>query len=135
MGFMDKLKVQADQLSQKAQQGVAQGQAKIGDLQAKRQADALLRDLGAAVYAAQRHGGPHEPIEQAMTALDAHVAQNGAIDTKAAAGSGAPGTVPPPPPTTGGTSSDFGGGSPGFDKPAGFGTPSAPPGDFRSDDR
>ncbi len=94
MGFMDKLKVQADQLAKQAQQGVAQGQAKIGEVQAKRAADALLHDLGAAVYAAQRQGGPHEPIETIMAALDAHAAAHGAIDTAntppAAAAAGAP---------------------------------------------
>lgn len=85
MGFMDKVKAQADQLAVKAQHGVAQGQAKFEELQNKRKADALLRDLGAAVYAAQRTGGEHEPIEKALAALDAHVAEHGPIDTEAGA--------------------------------------------------
>lgn len=125
MGFMDKIKVQADQLAKQAQAGVAQGQTKINELQAKRTADGLLHDLGAAVYAAQRQGGPHDPIESIMAALDAHAATHGPIDTTntpptapaaaepAAAGSngsaepgaqadaGAPAPTPPPPPAAG----------------------------------
>jgi hypothetical protein len=81
MGLMDKVKAQATQLAQQAQQGVAQGQAKLTDMQIRKQADGLLRDLGAAVYAAQRQAGPHEPVEAAMNALDAHAAEHGAIDT------------------------------------------------------
>src|SRR3954452_1408830 len=90
MGFMDKLKVQAEQVAKQAQAGVAQGQAKLNDLQAKKAADGLLHDLGAAVYAAQRQGGPHEPIEQVMAALDAHAATHGPIDT----GAGTPAAAP-----------------------------------------
>jgi len=33
------------------------------------------------VYAAQRQGGPHEPIETIMAALDAHAVTHGPIDT------------------------------------------------------
>jgi hypothetical protein len=110
---MDKLKVQAEQVAKQAQQGVAQGQSKINEMQAKRAADGLLHDLGAAVYAAQRQGGPHEPIETIMAALDAHAATHGRIDTAttppaaaagatpaAADGSPAPAPATPPPPTT-----------------------------------
>jgi hypothetical protein len=108
---MDKLKVQAEQVAKQAQQGVAQGQSKISELQAKRAADSLLHDLGAAVYAAQRQGGPHEPIETIMAALDAHAATHGRIDTAttpaaaagaAAAADGSPAPAPstPPPPSS-----------------------------------
>jgi len=86
MSFMDRVRSQANQLAQQAQQGMAQGQAKLTELQVRRQADALLRDLGAAVYAAQRQGGPHEPIETAMAALDAHATQHGAVDTAPSGG-------------------------------------------------
>ncbi|MHB8287700.1 MAG: hypothetical protein ACYDEY_00380 [Acidimicrobiales bacterium] len=51
MGFMDKVKSQATQAAQKAQEAASAGQAKIEEAQAKRRADGLLRDLGAAVYA------------------------------------------------------------------------------------
>jgi hypothetical protein len=92
---MDKVKAQASQLAQQAQQGVAQGQAKLSDMQVRKQADALLRDLGAAVYAAHRQGGPHEPIEAALAALDAHVTAHGAIDTTPRAAEPAAAGAPP----------------------------------------
>lgn len=55
MALMDKMKAQAAQLAQKAQEAGKAGQSKIGDVQAKRRADGLLRELGTAVYA-QRSG-------------------------------------------------------------------------------
>ena len=51
MALMDKMKAQANQLAQKAQEAGKAGQAKVEDVQARRRSDALLRDLGAAVYA------------------------------------------------------------------------------------
>lgn len=80
MGLMDKVKQQAGQALVKAQQGVSQGQAKLDQVQAKRQADALLRDLGAAYYAAQRTGGSQEAVDAAMHLVDEHVAAHGAVD-------------------------------------------------------
>jgi hypothetical protein len=117
---MDKLKVQAEQVAKQAQAGVAQGQAKLGDMQAKKAADGLLHDLGAAVYAAQRQGGPHEPIETIMAALDAHAAAHGAIDTN--------NTPPAPAAASSPASAD---GSPAPGSPS---TPSTPAGDFKMDD-
>lgn len=55
MALMDKMKAQAAQLAQKAQEAGKAGQSKLGDVQARRKADALLRELGAIVYA-QRTG-------------------------------------------------------------------------------
>ena len=54
MALMDKMKQQAAQLAQKAQEAGKAGQAKIEDAQAKRRADALLRELGAAVYSQRK---------------------------------------------------------------------------------
>jgi hypothetical protein len=79
MGFMDKVKAQAEQAVAKAQQGVAQGQTKIDDLQTKRAADALIMALGAAFYAEQRQGGPQQAVITALSAVDAHVATHGPI--------------------------------------------------------
>lgn len=73
MGLMDRVKQQAEQAITKAQQGVAQGQAKLDEVQAKRQIDALYRDLGAAYYAAQKHGGPSDDVTKAMAAVDEHL--------------------------------------------------------------
>ena len=55
MALLDKVKHQAAQVAERAQEAGRAGAAKIGDVQAKRQFDALLRDLGAAFYA-QRSG-------------------------------------------------------------------------------
>jgi hypothetical protein len=79
MGFMDKVKAQAEQAMVKAQQGVAQGQTKLDDLQTKRAGDALIAALGAAFYAEQRQGGPQQAVAAALAAVDAHVAANGPI--------------------------------------------------------
>lgn len=114
MGLMDKVKQQAEQALAKAQQGVSQGQAKLDQVQTKRQADALLRNLGAAYYAKERSGGPQEAVDAAMKTLDEHAASHGEIDTSAATATTAPGVAttagsatsapqpaPPPPATMG----------------------------------
>jgi hypothetical protein len=104
MGIMDKVKAQAEQAMAKAQQGVAQGQGKFDALQAKRAADKLLHDLGVAVYAERRSGGPQAAVDTALAALDAHVAEHGPLDPTASAEldptqpTGAPPPPPPPPP-------------------------------------
>jgi len=51
MPIFDKVKAQATQLAQKAQEAGKAGQSKIEEVQARRRADVMLRDLGAAVYA------------------------------------------------------------------------------------
>jgi hypothetical protein len=79
MGFMDKVKAQAEQAVAKAQQGVAQGQTKIDDLQTKRAGDGLIMALGTAFYAEQRQGGAQQAVITALADLDAHVAAHGPI--------------------------------------------------------
>jgi len=79
MGFMDKAREAAQQATAKAQQGLAQGQAKLDEVQTSRAADGLLRDVGAAFYAEQRSGGSHEAVVAALGALDAHVAAHGPL--------------------------------------------------------
>jgi hypothetical protein len=51
MGLMDRMKQQAEVGLAKAQEAAKTGQAKLDATQAKRKADGLLRDLGAAVWA------------------------------------------------------------------------------------
>jgi hypothetical protein len=93
MALMDKMKAQASQLAQKAQEAGKAGQAKVEDLQSKRKADALLRELGAAVYA-QKSGKPGadgstidglvgqiSALEQAGTAVDGKDETAGAAST------------------------------------------------------
>lgn len=83
MGLMDKVKAQAEQALAKAQQGVSQGQAKLDQVQAKRQADGLLRDLGAAYYARERSGGSQDAVDAAMKLVDDHVSVHGPIQASA----------------------------------------------------
>jgi len=88
MGLMDKVKQGAGQALTKAQQGVNQGKAKIDQAQAKHQWDGLLRELGAAVYAEQRQGGPADAVTAALAALDEHATDQGAPDTAVDGGDG-----------------------------------------------
>ncbi|HEV3266918.1 MAG TPA: hypothetical protein VGZ68_00795 [Acidimicrobiales bacterium] len=80
---MDKMKAQAAQLAQKAQEAGKAGQSKIVDVQAKRRADALLRDLGAAVYA-QRTGAASgdsaAEIDRLVSELSKLESENGPLD-------------------------------------------------------
>lgn len=84
MGFMDKVKAQAEQALAAAQQGVTQGQEKLDSFQTKRSADGLLRELGAAFYAEQRTGGSVEAVKTALAALDRHGSEHGPVDTSPA---------------------------------------------------
>ncbi|GEB50581.1 MULTISPECIES: hypothetical protein [Streptomyces] len=69
-GFLDRAKEQA-------QKGLAQGKEKVEEVQAQRAGNDLLRKLGAAYYAEQRGNGSPQQVQQAMAALEAHIAQNG----------------------------------------------------------
>lgn len=117
MGFMDKAKQAALQAKEQAQHVAQQGQAKVASVQESRASGELYRNLGEAVYNAQRHGGDQGAVDAAMTALDQHFAQ-------AAAAPATPDAVPPPvAPTEGMT-------------PPPPATPPTPPpgGDFTLDD-
>jgi hypothetical protein len=50
MGLMDKVKEQASAAAKSAKEAAQKGQAKVDELQAKRAADGVLRQLGLAVY-------------------------------------------------------------------------------------
>jgi hypothetical protein len=82
MALFDKVKEQASQLAQKAQEAGKAGQAKIEDVQARRKADGMLRQLGAAVYA-QRSGTAgadnSAEVERIVAELKAFEAENGRI--------------------------------------------------------
>ncbi len=132
MGFMDKAREAAQQATTKAQQGLAQGQAKIDEVQTTRAGDGLLRDLGAAFYAEQRSGGSHEAVVAALGAMDAHVAAHGPLG----AGSAQPASPPPAQPGAPAASPSAG---PVGEPPAGSppGSPTAGPatsGGFTLDD-
>src|SRR5580704_7169371 len=80
MGLMDKVKAQANQLAQKTQEAAQEGKAKIDQAQANRRADALLRQLGAAVFAERTGRGTADSqakIEQLISDISAHERENG----------------------------------------------------------
>src|SRR5215472_8404637 len=80
MGLMDKVKAQANQLAQKTQEAAQEGKARIDQAQANRRGDALLRQLGAAVYADRTGRGTPDTqakIEQLVSEISAHEQANG----------------------------------------------------------
>jgi hypothetical protein len=80
MALFDKVKEQASQLAQKAQEAGKAGQAKIEDAQAKRKSDAMLRDLGAALYAQKTTGADHgAEIDRIVGELSAFEAEHGPV--------------------------------------------------------
>jgi hypothetical protein len=82
MGFLDKV-----------QQAIDKGQDKLGDLQAKRSSDQLLRDLGAWYYAARtgRDGGAGAGhVERLVGELQAFEAANGPLGGDTTADPAAP---------------------------------------------
>jgi hypothetical protein len=108
MGFMDKVREQSTQLAQKAQETAREGKVKLDQAQAKRRADAIFRDLGAAVYAERtgRAGVDNkEKIDRLIEALSRQEADQGLgdADTSAPPTYASPpspsGTVPTPTPT------------------------------------
>jgi len=96
MGMMDRLKEQAAQVAHQAaqatQDAAQQGKAKLDQAQAKRRADAMFRDLGAAVYAERTgRGGTDtaDKIERLVKALSQQEAEQGLGDIHGSAGGGA----------------------------------------------
>ncbi len=80
MGLMDRVKAQANQLAQMTQDAAQEGKAKLDQAQANRRGDALLRQLGAAVYAERTGRGTAESqanIEQLVVMIQAHERDNG----------------------------------------------------------
>ena len=82
MGLLDKVKAQATAATEMAKDAAAKGQAKMNDVQAKKAADGMLRDLGAAFYATKT--GRSTPtteadIAQLVTSLQAHESEHGQI--------------------------------------------------------
>ncbi len=102
MGFLDRVKEQAAVATAAAKDAAQKGQAKLDDLQAKRSGDALLRDLGAAVYA-QKTGRSTSTsdadIERLVGALRDHEASHGTLSLVPEAGSDDSARTGTPPPT------------------------------------
>ena len=61
MGLLDKVKAQATAATEMAKDAAAKGQAKMNDVQAKKTADGMLRDLGAASTQQKRANPPRPP--------------------------------------------------------------------------
>lgn len=110
MGLLDKVKQTAATATEAAKDAAAKGQAKMDQAQAKKAADGLLRDLGAAFYATKT--GRSTPtteadIDRLVAALQTHESEHGQItlapETPAAGPTAAPAEgsaapAPPPPP-------------------------------------
>lgn len=72
MGIVDKVKEQAEVVARKAEEVGKVGQEKLQDAMSKRKVDAVLRDLGAAVYAEKTGKATPETaaeVERLMSAL------------------------------------------------------------------
>ncbi|HUY86338.1 MAG TPA: hypothetical protein VMU77_04435 [Acidimicrobiales bacterium] len=78
MGLLDKVKEQASQALEKATQAGVAGQAKLDALGAKRKVDALLREIGAAVYRGQTSGEPVE-VSSIVEQIQQIEAENGPL--------------------------------------------------------
>lgn len=80
MSLRDKVATSADALARKSADAAAKGQAKVEAMQAKRRGDALLHDLGAAVYLEHQTGRSPERSRALLAELDQHAAEHG-LDT------------------------------------------------------
>jgi hypothetical protein len=98
MGLMDRVRDQAAQLAQKTQEAAQEGRVMLDQAQARRRADAMFRDLGAAVYAERTgRGGPDgaAKIDRLVKALSRQEAEQGLGDSSSQP-SGKEDTGPPP---------------------------------------
>ncbi len=108
MGLLDKVKDAAQNATVAAKDAAAKGQAKLDGAQAKRAADGLLRDLGAAYYATKTGRSTDTTdadIDRLVAALQAHESEHGQITLAPESAAANPTAVPadgstpaPPPP-------------------------------------
>lgn len=78
MGLKDKLMAQAGTLAEKAKEVAADGKEKVEEMQAKRQRDNLLEELGGAAFALAKGTGPQSEVDRLVAAIDAHDAAQAA---------------------------------------------------------
>ncbi|MGW2597966.1 hypothetical protein [Streptomyces klenkii] len=69
-GFLDRAKEQA-------QSALNQGKQKVDEVQQQRAGNDLLKKLGAAYYAERRGSGSAQATQDALSALEAHIASHG----------------------------------------------------------
>ncbi len=82
MGFMDKVKAQAEVGMAKANDLTKAGQEKLDQASAKHKADGLLHDVGAALYAERIGRGTDATtadVERLVTELQAYEAEYGIL--------------------------------------------------------
>jgi hypothetical protein len=80
MGLMDKVRAQAAQLAQQAQEAAQEGRTRLDQAQAGRRGDMLLRQLGALVFAERTGRGTADSqaqIDQLISDISAHEGENG----------------------------------------------------------
>jgi hypothetical protein len=116
MGLLDKVKAQATAATEMAKDAAQKGQAKLEEVQSKKGADGMLRDLGAAYYATRTGRATpttESDIERLVAAIGVHEGEHGPVTLAAetpaaaptAAPAGSPATPPPPPPAAANPSS------------------------------
>lgn len=108
MGLMDKVKAQATQIAQKSQEAAREGKARLDQAQANKQADAMLRNLGALVYAERTNRGTPDTddrIASLVSKISAHEAENGINLTPHSATAPSPDVPPQGSPPDSGTPS------------------------------
>jgi hypothetical protein len=101
MGLLDKVKAQATAATEMAKDAAQKGQAKLDEVQSKKGADGMLRDLGAAFYATKT--GRATPstdadIDRLVAALQTHESEHGAVTLAPESAAAAPTAAPAPPP-------------------------------------
>jgi hypothetical protein len=99
MGLMDRVREQAAQLAQKTQEAAQEGRVMLDQAQARRRADAMFRDLGAAVYAERTGRGGADgaaKIDRLVKALSRQEAEQGLGDSGGQPPSGQEGGGPSP---------------------------------------
>ncbi len=84
MGLLDKVKEQAQTVTQTAKDAAQKGQGKLEEIQQKRAADALLRDLGLVAFKTEvgrmtAEDGAAES-NRLLDAIKAHESEHGQID-------------------------------------------------------
>jgi hypothetical protein len=124
MGLLDKVKAQATAATEMAKDAAQKGQAKLDEVQSKKGADGMLRDLGAAFYATKT--GRATPttdadIDRLVAALQAHESDHGSLTLAPETAAAAPTAAPAPPAQSVSTS------SPPPPPPAPAADPASPP--------
>ena len=86
MGFLDKVKEQASVAASAAKEAAQKGQAKVGEVQANRAADGVLRQLGLAAYLQQAGRAPasvDDDIAKYLQSLKDYEAEFGELGPEA----------------------------------------------------